>query len=185
MRTTPIRRFGQVPVVQETSPYLLLTVLGVHYAVPLLGVREVAEVADLVQNPDVPAVHEVLMGTQVLRGQRIPVVDMGVVLEQRALTPTRTSCLLVVRAGAPGTGTLVGLAVDGVSGLTGLAASDLAAPPQFGPLGGTDVVSALASTDQGLVSVLDPGRILASRDVREAVAVWRSASHAAEPMVAG
>jgi purine-binding chemotaxis protein CheW len=178
MKTTPIRRFGQAPLAVEANPHLLLTVLGVTYAVPLLAVREAM---DLVRLDAVPGAPQALMGTQVLRGHRIPVVDLGAVLEQRRLRPTRTSCTLVVEGGAPGV--LVGLAVDGVSGVKGLAASDLAPPPQLGALGGLDVVSALASTDLGLVAVLDPLRILRSAEARTALAVWQSVEQtAADPV---
>lgn len=185
MRTTPLRRFGQERASVATTPYLQFTVHGVAYAVPLLGVREVMDLVRLAPLAEAP---EALLGTQVLRGHRIPVVDLGAVLEQRRLRLTRTSGTLVVQSAvvngdSPAEEALIGLAVDGVTGVIGLAASDLAPPPRLGETAVMDVISAMASTAQGLVPVLDPARILASTDARQAVAVWRAAeAGAAQPV---
>src|SRR5262245_33774985 len=131
MRTTPLRRFGHEQAAGSTTPYLLFVVHGVAYAVPLLGLREVMDLVRLAPAVEAP---EALLGTQVLRGHRIPVVDLGMVLEQRRLRLTRTSGTLVVQSAvvhgdSPAEETLIGLAVDGVTGVIGLAASDLAPPP--------------------------------------------------------
>ena len=186
MRTTPLRRFGHEQATVATTPYLLFSVHGVAYAVPLLGVREVM---DLVRLAPVAEAPEALLGTQVLRGHRIPVVDLGAVLEQRRLRLTRTSGTLVVQQAAangnsPAEDTLIGLAVDGVTGVIGLAASDLAPAPRLGETAAMDLVSAMASTALGLVPVLDPARILASTDAREAVAAWHAAENGAAQPVA-
>ena len=184
MRTTPLQRFGREQATAATTPYLLFMVHGVAYTVPLLDVREVM---DLVRLAPVAEAPEALLGTQVLRGHRIPVVDLGAVLEQRRLRLTRTSCTLVVHSaiggGSPADETLVGLAVDGVRGVVGLAASDLAPPPRLGETAAMDVVSAMASTASGLAPVLDLARILASVDARQAVAAWHATeADAAQPV---
>jgi purine-binding chemotaxis protein CheW len=173
MRTTPLRRFGHESTTVATDPYLLFTVHGATYAMPLLIVREVMDLIRLTPVPDTP---EALRGTQVLRGHRIPVVDLGAVLEERRLRLTRTSCTLLVQ----NEDTFVGFAVDGVIGVKGLEASALVPAPRLSETGGTDVVVAMASTERGLVPLLDPARLLASADVRQALAAW----HAAESGVA-
>lgn len=200
MRTTSLRRFGHEQATPAATPYLLCTVHGVTYAVALLSVREVMDLVRLAPVADAPAA---LRGTQVLRGQQIPVVDLGAVLEQRPLRLTRTSCTLVVQnlvvqrpavqtplvegvavRSDPAAGeALVGLAVDGVSGVKGLADVDLSPVSRLGETMAMDVVSAMANTADGLVAVLDPARILASADVRRAVAAWHAAeASAAQPV---
>lgn len=190
MRTTSLRRFGHEPTTPAATPYLLCTVHGVTYALALLGVREVMDLVRLAPVADAP---EALRGTQVLRGQQIPVVDLGAVLEQRPLRLTRTSCTLVVqnplvegggvRGDSAAGEALVGLAVDGVSGVKGLADVDLSPVSRLGETLAMDVVSAMANTADGLVAVLDPARILASADVRRAVAAWHAAdASAAQPV---
>jgi purine-binding chemotaxis protein CheW len=185
MRTTPLRRLGHEQPAAATTQYLLFAVHGVTYAVSLLSVREVM---DLVRLAPVAGAPDALLGTQVLRGHRIPVVDLGAVLEHRRLRLTRTSCTLVVQRAvvqgdSPAEETLIGLAVDGVRGVIGLAASDLAAPPRLGETLAMDIVSAMASTAQGLAPVLDPARVLVSTDARQAVAAWLAAeTGAAQPV---
>ena len=179
MRTTPLRRFGREQATVATTPYLLFAVHGVAYTVPLVDVREVMDVVRLAPVDDAPPA---LLGTQVLRGHRIPVVVLGAVLEQRRLRLTRTSSTLVISGGSPAEGGLIGLAVDGITGVIGLAASDLAPAPRLGDTAAMDVVSAMASTPQGLVPVLDLARIVASIDARQAVAAWHVAeAGAAQP----
>ena len=70
------------PNTAPTDPHLLFTVHGVTYAMPLLSVREVMDLTRLTPVADAP---EAMRGTQVLRGHRIPVVDLGAVLEERRL----------------------------------------------------------------------------------------------------
>jgi chemotaxis signal transduction protein len=184
MRTNPLRRFGREPNMVPTDPHLLFTVHGVTYAMPLLSVREVMDLTRLTPVADAP---ETMRGTQVLRGHRIPVVDLGAVLEERRLRPTRTSCTLLVQnllvhdALGQNDDALVGFAVDGVIGVKGLDASARLPAPRLSHAGagGTDVV-AMASTEQGLVPLLDPARLLASADVRRALEAW----HAAEAGIA-
>ena len=184
MRTTPLRRFGREQATVATTPYLLFAVHGVAYTVPLVDVREVMDVVRLAPVDDAPPA---LLGTQVLRGHRIPVVDLGAVLEQRRLRLTRTSGTLVVRSAAvgaesPAEGGLIGLAVDGVTGVIGLATADLAPAPRLDGTAAMDIVSAMATTTSGLVPVLDLARILASLDARQAMAAWHAAEiGAAQP----
>ena len=180
MRTTPLRRFGREQATAATTPYLVFAIHGVAYAVPLLDVREVMDLVRLAPVADAP---EALLGTQVLRGHRIPVVDLGAVLEQRRLRLTRTSGTLVVSGGSPAEGGLIGIAVDGITGVIGLATADLAPAPRLGETAAMDVVSAMASTAPGLVPVLDLARILASIETRQAVAAWHAAeTGAAQPV---
>jgi purine-binding chemotaxis protein CheW len=182
MRTTPLRRFGREPATVATNPYLLFTVLGVTYATPLSDVREVMDTVRLSPVPDAPGA---LLGTQVLRGHRIPVVDLGAVLEGRRLRLTRTSCTLLVQNprgqdvpagfGAVGNEDLTGFAVDGVIGVKGFEPSALVAAPQLADeAGGPGVVVAMISTEEGLLPLLGAARILASAEVRRALASWHA-----------
>ena len=172
MRAAAVRRAGRVAQVTVTHPHLICTVLGVAYAMPLLGVQEVMAL-DRVTPPRVRT--GALMGTHTLRHRTVPVVDLGVVLERRRITQTRFSCALLVPTPAR-QGTLVALLVDSVIGVRGLAPSAMVPARRLAPYSQVEVVAALAETDAGFLPVLDPAAIAASADVDEAVSAWLAAA---------
>ena len=163
-----MRRAGRSAPIAVTKPHLICTVLGLAYAVPLLGVQEVMAI-DRVTPLSLGA--DALMGTHTLRHRTVPLVDLGVVLERRRIEPTRVSCALLVPA--PGReATLVALLVDSVNGVRGLAPSAMVPARQLASYSQVEVVAALADTDAGFLPVLDPAAIAACSEVDEAVSAW-------------
>jgi chemotaxis signal transduction protein len=169
------RRVGRAPQTTVKHPHLLFTVLDVIYALPLLSVQEVTTL-DAVTTPR--HTSDALIGSQALRFQSIPLVDLGVVLEQRQIIPTRTSCTLVVPGRPSQSNTPIGLAVEAVNGVKSLAPSDMRPPPPA-MLGHGQVVAALAASDGGFIPVLDARQIAICPDVDDAVRAWKAAAHEA------
>jgi chemotaxis signal transduction protein len=174
-----VRRAGRAAPIAVTDPHLICTVLGVTYAVPLLGIREVMAV-DYVT--PLPLGVDALTGTHTLRHQTVPLVDLGVVLEGRRIEPTRVSCALLVPTPAR-EGMLVALLVDSVTGVRGLAPSAMAPARRLASYAQVEVVAALADTDAGFLPILDPAAIAACADVNEAVTAWLASGP--KPEVAG
>lgn len=166
-------RIGRVSPATVKYPHLLFTVLDVVYALPLLSVQEVTTL-DVV--PPARAATDALIGSHALRFQSIPLVDLGVVLEQRRITTTRTSCTLVVPGGPSQANTPIGLVVEAVNGVKSLPPSDMTPPPRMAMLGHGQIVAALAASDGGFIPVLDARRIAACADVDAAVRAWRAAA---------
>jgi len=102
-------------------------------------------------SPDVPGVTSV-------RGQVLPVLDLGVrLMAEPAERPGR---LVVVRH--HDTASLVGLLVDGVETLTGVTASELQDPPTASEARlPPELVSGVIARDSGVVTVLHIGRAAA------------------------
>jgi chemotaxis signal transduction protein len=163
-----------------TEPHLICTVLGVVYAIPLLGVQEVMALERVMP---LRAGAAALIGMHALRHQRVPLVDLGVVLERRSIEPTRVSCALLVPMPSR-EGTVVALLVDSVNGVRGLAPSAMAPARRLAPYSQVEVVAALAETDSGFLPVLDPAAIVACADVDSAVNAWLAAGSGASPEVA-
>jgi chemotaxis signal transduction protein len=176
-----VRRAGHVAHATVTHPHLICTVLGLTYAVPLLGVQEVMA---LDRVTPLPVCADALMGTHSLRQQTVPLVDLGVVLERRRINRTPVSCALLVADALRGD-TLVGLLVDSVNGVRGIAPSAMAPAPRLASYSHADVVSALAETEAGLLPVLDPAAIVGCSDVDQAVGAWLAASLASSPEIIG
>lgn len=126
-----------------TSAHLLVRVEGERYALPIHDVVEVARIGELTPVPGAP--HAVL-GVQNLRGQVVPVVDLGAVVGMPR-SEKRGALVVVDDSGQP-----AGLAVDALIDVADLV-GDASEPPD-GPLLGSAMV------DGALVGLLDARSLL-------------------------
>ena len=124
-----------------TGPHLLVGLGTERYALPI---RDVIEVAELEQLTTVPGAPRTVMGVQNLRGQVVPVVDLGAVLGP-AGTNERGAIVIVDDAGDP-----AGLAVDSLLDVATVEATERADEPLRGS----------AMVDGALVGILDVGDAL-------------------------
>ncbi len=161
----------------ERVQHLVFSVDGEEYALPLLGVGEVVRIDTLPAMPEAPPA---LRGVMSLRDEPVVVVDLAVALGGRKGLDAPESCALTAMTSLDGRPTLVGVAVDAVSRVIGLAPDDIAPAPRLGTLVQVEFVAAMARVERGFVPILDLERVLASEEVRAAV---RAAGGAAGPPV--
>jgi purine-binding chemotaxis protein CheW len=126
-----------------TPAHLLVRVGGERYALPIYDVVEVARIGGLTPVPGAP---HALLGVQNLRGQVVPVVDLGAVVGMPR-SEERGAIVFVDDAGEP-----AGLAVDVLLDVADLVAEESESPD--GPLLGSVMV------DGALVGLLDARRSL-------------------------
>jgi purine-binding chemotaxis protein CheW len=127
--------------------YVRVTVAGEAYAVP---VEHVLEAAKLGEVRAVPGARPELLGIRSVRGQILPVVDLGRMLGvSRTAPPGR---LLVTEA----RGFRVGLAIDEVTGIGEL--------PDLDDNNGPGPLLGVALSDGELVGVVDVPRMFESLD---------------------
>lgn len=132
----------------------------VRYAVPIARVREISNPLVLVALPHAP--HSVC-GVADYRGDVVPVVDLRVRFGLHAVEATRRTKWIVVDV----IDRFVALVVDAVTEVFGTGGAELRAPPTLG--GGDDVrgIIGVTTNEDGLVFVLDTGRL---RDLVEPIA---------------
>lgn len=132
------------------QPALVFTAAGRLCALPVAHVAETLRPQPLERIGGAPAF---VLGVSVLRGEPVPVVDLGMLLEG---APTPAPARLVrVRVG----GRSVALAVAAVRGIVDLAHLPPAVlPPLLADGGGG--VEALVARDQALLTVLRAARVL-------------------------
>ena len=126
-----------------TSAHLLVRVGGERYALPIRYVVEVARMGELTPVPGAP---HALLGVQNLRGQVVPVVDLGAIVGMPR-SEKRGALVVVDDSGQP-----AGLAVDALLDVADLVAEATQSPD--GPLLGSAMV------DGALVGLLDAQRSL-------------------------
>ncbi len=144
-----------VPAVR--SAYLCVEVAGLHCALSLGRLREIAPCGGITAVPGAPAF---VLGATNVRGTVIPVVDVA---SRYALTPARLrpdSCLLLVEVGSDPVP--VGMVVDAVEGLVQVSATEVDRTPPFGSPFPTDAVVGMAPVGERFVPILDTELVLAA-----------------------
>lgn len=118
----------------------------------------VDEVLEIVPTPPIsrlPLPHPELAGVTSVRGEVIPVLDLGLrLLGAAARRPGR---LVLLRH--EGTGTLLGLLVDDVETLAMVAEAEIRATPEAAEAAlPSDLIAGVVSLEDGVVTILDLGR---------------------------
>lgn len=134
------------------------------YALPLPHVREVVAAETPTPLPDAPME---VRGLVSLRGRALLLVDLSrrFGAAEPLLIGPRT-CVVVLEPGSAGA---VGLLVDAVNEVVELPEERLEPAPPIGLGAGAAFASHVASTEQGLIIVLDPRAVLGAlgREARE------------------
>ncbi|HEY0648016.1 chemotaxis protein CheW [Phenylobacterium sp.] len=117
------------------------------FAIDIMSVREIRG-----WTPSTPLPHapDYVRGMINLRGAVLPVVDLGALLGFGVSKLGASSVVVVVQID----GRQVGLVVDAVCDIIGLAAEELHPPPEVGSRGVRDCIRGLFSTDDGIICLL-------------------------------
>jgi purine-binding chemotaxis protein CheW len=162
----------------DGAKHIVFCVAGEEYALPLLSVREIVRLESVAPAPKAP---EALRGMMSLRAERVPVLDLSVAFGHGLAPETAESCVLVAEVRIDGPQSLVALAVDGVSRVLDLASADIAPRPRLGRLVEVDFIQAMARVEKRFVPILDLERVLASKELRDAVTAARAETGGPEP----
>lgn len=141
------------------SQYLLLTSAGVHFALPILQVREILEPSEVTRVPMAPAWF---LGLANLRGQILPVIDLvGRLGIERAKAPQRPVLVVVDVKLRQGTFQR-GLFVDSLGGIVDAGADQVKAYDGVGSTIAQEYVTGLLPFPPNFAIVLDLERVFAA-----------------------
>jgi purine-binding chemotaxis protein CheW len=118
-----------------------------------LAVEHVVEIMRLLPIERIAGAPKYVRGLSVIRGTPVPVVDLGLIISDRAPPATR---LIAVRTA---TRTLA-LAVEAVTGISSVAADGFAQLPPLLRDAAADTVSAIAARDGELIIFLRAARLV-------------------------
>lgn len=142
------------PVASEVRQYVLFSLCGEEYGLPISAVRSVIRYEDPTPVPRAP---EGVEGVFNLRGQILPLVDLGRQLRGRSLEPTTHSRIIVADAGVGG----VGLAVDRVHEVARIPIDDVKPAPAAAVTSVmSDAFEGIATYNGRLIILLDADRAL-------------------------
>ena len=144
------------------------------YAIPLRHVREVLELAPLTPVHGAPSA---VRGVMNLRGQVVPVVDLGRRFDRAPCVLTKWTCVVVVETVLDGERTPIGVIADSVDELASFTAAEVSPPPAFGTGIPCRYLLGLAPRGARFVLVLDADRLLSAAEL---LALDAAATPAAE-----
>nr|MDA8166000.1 chemotaxis protein CheW [Desulfobacteraceae bacterium] len=95
----------------QASQYLTFTMRDEDFAIEIAKVREVLDVSTLTRIPRMP---DYLSGVINLRGNVVPVMDLGLKLGMTPIEKTKNTCIMIVEVAVEGVEVDMGVLTDSV-----------------------------------------------------------------------
>ncbi len=146
----------------DQTQYLTFHLAGEEYAVGILQVKEIITYGILTKVPHTPAS---IRGVINLRGNVVPVVDLGVKFGLAASPVTDRTCIVIVEANINDTQTVVGVVADSVSQVISMSRDNILPAPAFGTRVRIDFLRGMGKSGEKFVLVLDIDKVLGADDL--------------------
>jgi purine-binding chemotaxis protein CheW len=138
--------------------YLTFTMRKEHFAIEIAKVREVLDVSTLTRIPRMP---DYLSGVINLRGNVVPVMDLGLKLGMKAIERTKNTSIMIVEVAIAGEEVELGVLTDTVQMVLDLPPEEVEPVPRMGTDLHTDFIKGLGRHQDQLLIILDINAILA------------------------
>lgn len=143
--------------------YLSFRCNGEAYALPIAHVREIIEFDNITSVPMMPSF---IRGVINLRGNVVPVVDLGARFGQSSITRTKRTCIVVLELEKADGVIPLGLVVDSVDAVLDIEAGDIEPAPNFGTGVRADFILGMARREQGFIIILQVDQVLSLEDMK-------------------
>lgn len=141
----------------RAGKYLTLRLADEAYGLEILKVREIIGWTDVTPVPTTP---RFVKGVINLRGKVIPVMDLRLKFGMPEKAPTPETCIIVVQVG----GAEIGVVVDRVLEVLGVADDDIEDAPFFGPGVATEFILGVGKTGGKVTLLLDIDKALTQEE---------------------
>ena len=160
-------------VAHLAGKYLTFRLAGETYGLEILKVQEIIRVMDVTRVPRTP---EFIRGVINLRGKVVPVVDLGLKFGLGETRQQDRTCIIVVRIAQADTQVTMGIFVDAVDEVLGIAAGEIEPSPEFGMAVDSDFILGMGKVGDKVIMLLDAERVLTSTEVGTVAAVETASS---------
>lgn len=145
--------------IQSGEQFLAFTLRDEEYAMDITKVREVLDVTTLTKIPRMPSY---LSGVINLRGNVVPVIDLGLRLGLPPLALTVHSCILIMEilVGEEQEPILMGGITDMVKTVLEIPPESIEPPPQMGVNISTDFITGMGRNGEKFLIILDIDTVL-------------------------
>ncbi len=148
--------------ISDAAQYLTFSVSQEHLAISIDVVQEIIETPTVTHVPMTPPY---IRGVINLRGNVVPVVDLGARLGRGALEVSKRSCIVLVEVSAQQDRHVLGLLVDEVNNILDIPADNVKPPPTFGSDIRTDFIEAMGRVDDVFVIILSTKHLLSVQEL--------------------
>ncbi len=152
-KKTPLLSDGSA----ELTQYLTFSVAQERLAMSIDAVQEIIETPRIISVPMTP---DTIRGVINLRGNVVPVIDLGARLSRGALTLSRRSCIVLVEVKYKNDRHVLGMLVDEVNNILDIPPVDVKPPPEFGSDIRTDFIEAMGRVGDVFVIILSIDHVL-------------------------
>lgn len=139
--------------------YLTFWANGNIYAVSSMDVLQLIEMPFITPIPEMP---DYIRGILHLRGENIPVIDLGLRLQQHSVEKSK-SAKIVVLSTQDGD---LGLIVESIGEMIDLTSADISTIPKIADSTGKHIISSVALHNNRLVPILDIVTILSDESLK-------------------
>ena len=146
----------------DHTQYLTFHLAGEEYAVGILQIREIITYGTLTKVPHTPPS---IRGVINLRGNVVPVVDLGRKFGLTASPVTDRTCIVIVEANINENRTVMGVIADSVSQVISMSDNDILPAPAFGTRVRIDFLRGMGKSGDKFVLVLDIDKVLSADDL--------------------
>jgi purine-binding chemotaxis protein CheW len=142
---------------EQVGQYLTFLVGTESFAVSILDIKEIIEIANVTR---VPLTPDYIHGVINLRGSVVPVIDLSARLNRRRSEVSKRSCIVLVAVEMSEGMQLIGMLVDEVREILEIPPANIQPAPDFGTDIRTDFIQAMARVDDVFIILLAINRVL-------------------------
>ncbi len=136
----------------ERGRYLTFTMGEEGFGLEVAHVREIMELTRITEVPGAPVF---MRGVINLRGNVVPVIDLGVKLGITGRGRTVDTCIIVVEVPFEGENTVMGAVVDSVQEVVEFGDDEIEATPKIGTGIKKDLIKGIGKRQGGFIMILD------------------------------
>ncbi len=146
----------------EDGKFLTFTIAEEDYGIGILKIKEIIGMMQITTVPQTPAF---VKGVINLRGKVIPVMDLRLRFNMKAMDYTERTCIIVVEIEGQSGTVQIGIVVDSVSEVLNIKGEDIEKTPTFGTKLNTEYIMGMAKIEGGVKILLEIDRVLSDGEI--------------------
>lgn len=145
------------PDENKSNQYLTFTLRDEDFAIDIAKVREVLDVTTMTKIPQMPSF---ISGVINLRGNVVPVLDLGCRLGMAPVVQTKNTCVMIVETTINESVVAMGTVADSVQMVLDLHASEIEEVPRMGTDVNTDFIDGMGRQGEKFLVILNIDKVL-------------------------
>lgn len=166
---------------EQMGQYLTFVLGGETYSIGILGIKEIIEYGVITTVPMMPPF---IRGVINLRGAVVPVLDLLARFGTGRTEAARRTCIVIVEVKSRNETIDVGILVDAVNEVVGIAAEDIEPAPTLGSNIDTRFVAGMGKVDGQFVAILNVNQVADCANFASKALTATPANEAAEMALA-